>query len=233
MPAPDWVQKMLCIILPNRRTVSPEFFLWVRTWQLLSCHTCPVRSPSLCEQGKLLFSTFLTRNKLKELPMSQKKRVGCHQQEQLNLPPEYSVFYSSQCVINNRNIKMRRWRESQISNSLTRQNNDFARASHFFVPFFAINWRNCLPIGHNNTKHFLCPIRSRHPLEFLELVSWESVPRGSFTCTWKLSSRPFSQPDWLPLGLRGCWITWLWSLSEELLVCRFLGTFSTAAVYCL
>ena len=27
MPAPDWAQKMLCIIVPNRRTASPEFFL--------------------------------------------------------------------------------------------------------------------------------------------------------------------------------------------------------------
>ena len=36
-------------------------------------------------------------------------------------------------------IKMRRRRESQISNSLTRQNNNFARASHFFVHFFAVN----------------------------------------------------------------------------------------------
>ena len=62
--------------------------------------------------------------------------------------------------------------------------------------------RDCLPIGHNNTKHFLCPIRSRHPLEFLEIVRWESVPRGSFARTWKLSSRLFSRPDWLPLGLR-------------------------------
>ena len=26
MLAPDWAQKKLCIILPNRRTVSPEFF---------------------------------------------------------------------------------------------------------------------------------------------------------------------------------------------------------------
>ena len=26
MPSPDWAQKMLCIIVPNRRTVSPEFF---------------------------------------------------------------------------------------------------------------------------------------------------------------------------------------------------------------
>ena len=61
----------------------------------------------------------------------------------------------------------------------------------------------CLPIGHNNTKHFLCPIRSRHPLEFLEIVRWESVPRGSSVLTWKLSSRLFSRADWLPLGLRG------------------------------
>ena len=38
---------------------------------------------------------------------------------------------------------------------------------------------------------------------FLEIALRESVPRGSFTCTWKLSSRPFSRPDWLPLGLRG------------------------------
>ena len=52
-------------------------------------------------------------------------------------------------------------------------------------------------------KHFLCPIRSRHPLEFLEIARWESVPRGSFTRTWKLSSRLFSRPGWLPLGLRG------------------------------
>ena len=55
MPAPDWAQKMLCIIVSNRRTVSPEFFSWVRTRLLLFYHTCPVRSPSLCEQGNLYF----------------------------------------------------------------------------------------------------------------------------------------------------------------------------------
>ena len=60
-PVPDWAQKMLCIIVPNRRTVSPELFSWVRTRRLLSRRTCPVRSPSLCVQGKLLFCTFLTR----------------------------------------------------------------------------------------------------------------------------------------------------------------------------
>ena len=36
MLAPDWAQKKLCIILPNRQTVSPEFFSWVRTRRLLS-----------------------------------------------------------------------------------------------------------------------------------------------------------------------------------------------------
>ena len=73
--------------------------------------------------------------------------------------------------------------------------------------------RNCSPIGHNNTKLFLCPIRSRHLLEFLEIVRWESVPRGSFARTWKLSSGLFSLPDWLPLSLRG----WLFtSVAEDL-----------------
>ena len=139
MLAPDWAQKMLCIIVPNRRTVSPEFFSWVRTRRLLSRHTCPVRSPSLCVQGKLLFSTFLTRNE--GTTDESKKRLGCYQQEQFNLPREYSVFDSSQCIVNNSKLKMRRRRESQISNSLTRQNNNFARASRFFVYFFAVTER--------------------------------------------------------------------------------------------
>ena len=35
MPAPDWAQKMLCIIVSNRRTVAPKFFSWVYTRLLL------------------------------------------------------------------------------------------------------------------------------------------------------------------------------------------------------
>ena len=39
--------------------------------------------------------------------------------------------------------------------------------------------RGCgLPIERNNTKHFLCPIRSQHLLYCLEMVRWESVPRA-------------------------------------------------------
>ena len=137
MPSPDWAQKMLCIIVPNRRTHLLSSFRAVRTGRLLSRHTCMVHSPSLCVQGKLLFSTFLTRNE--GTTDESKKRLGCYQQEQFNLPREYSVFDGSQCIVNNRKFKMRRRRESQISNSLTRQNNNFARASHFFVHFFAVN----------------------------------------------------------------------------------------------
>ena len=137
MSAPDWAQKMLCIIVPNRRTASPGFFSWVCTRRLLSCHTCPVRSPSLRVQRKLLFSTFLTRNE--GTTDESKKRLGCYQQEQFNLPREYSVFDGSQCIVNNRKFEKWRRRESQINNSLTRQNNNFARASRFFVHFFAVN----------------------------------------------------------------------------------------------
>ena len=54
MLVPDWAQKMLCIIVPNRRTASPQFFSWVRTRRLLSRHSCQVRC--------FVHQAFLTRN---------------------------------------------------------------------------------------------------------------------------------------------------------------------------
>ena len=109
--ASGWAHKMLCITVPNRRTASPEFFSWVRTRQLLSRHTCRARSPSLCAQGKLFFP--LSYPETKELPMSRKKRLGCYEQEQLNLPREYPVFDGSQCIVNNGKFKMWRRQESK------------------------------------------------------------------------------------------------------------------------
>ena len=53
-------------------------------------------------------------------------------------------------------------------------------------------------------QSILCPIRSQHSLDRLEMVWWESVPRGVSAYAWKLSSRLFSRLDWLPLCLRGC-----------------------------
>ena len=98
MLAPDWAQKMLCIIVPNRRTASPEFFSWVRTRLsailLLSLHTCPVRSPMLCVQGELSFLLYLnfpTRNE--RTTDESEKRFWSYQQEHFNLHWENSVFW--------------------------------------------------------------------------------------------------------------------------------------------
>ena len=116
------------IIVPYWRTVSPEFFLWVRTWLLLFRHSCPVRSASFPNQKRRNYRWV-------------EKRFGCYQQEQFNLHWENSVSDGSQCIVNNRKFKMKRRRESKKSNSLTRQNNNFARASRFFVHFFAVTAR--------------------------------------------------------------------------------------------
>ena len=128
---------LIVLLCPIGEQFSPEFFSWVRTRRLLSCNTCPVRSPSLCVQGKLSFYTFLTRNE--GTTDQSKKRLGFYQQEQFNLPREYSVFDSSQYIVNNRKFKMWQRRETQKSNTLTRQEKNFARASHFFVHFFVVN----------------------------------------------------------------------------------------------
>ena len=52
MLAPDWAQKMLCIIVPNRRTVSSEFFSLVGRRRLLSRHSCLVCSPRFPNQER-------------------------------------------------------------------------------------------------------------------------------------------------------------------------------------
>ena len=75
---------------------SANSFSWVLFREfvhdgLLSCHTCPVRSPSLCEQGKLLFSTFLTRNE--GTTVESKKRLGYYQQEQVQFAPRILCFW--------------------------------------------------------------------------------------------------------------------------------------------
>ena len=45
MLAPDWAQKCFVLLCPIGEQRLPEFFSCVRTRWLLSCHSCPVRSP--------------------------------------------------------------------------------------------------------------------------------------------------------------------------------------------
>ena len=73
----------------------------------------------LVRARETFISTFLTRNE--GTTDESKKRLGCYQQEQFNLPREYSVFDSSHCIVNNRNIKMRRRPEGQTSNRAKQQ----------------------------------------------------------------------------------------------------------------
>ena len=91
---------MLCIIVPNQWTVSPEFFAWVRTRRLLCHHSCPVCSLSLPNQKRRNYRWV-------------EKRLRCYQQEQFILHWENSVSDGSQCIVNNRKFKMRRRRESK------------------------------------------------------------------------------------------------------------------------
>ena len=100
MLAPDWTQKMLCIIAPNRQTVSREFFSWVRMRRLFSRRSCPVRSPSFPNQKWRKYRWV-------------DKRFGCYQQEQFNLHWETFVSDGSQCIVNNRKFNMQRRRESK------------------------------------------------------------------------------------------------------------------------
>ena len=71
---------------------SADRFSWVRTRWLLSCHSCAVYSPSF-------------PNQTKELPMSRKmfRMLSAWAREN-------SVSDGSQCIVNNRKLKMRRCR---------------------------------------------------------------------------------------------------------------------------
>ena len=64
---------------------------------------------------------------------------------------------------------MRRRRESQISNRLTRQNNNFARASRFFVHFFARQMRNFT----------FCEGRKQAMTKFILFMNLDIVDRNS------------------------------------------------------
>ena len=76
-------------------------------------------------------------------------------------------------------------------------------------------------------NHGLCCSCTKEIHATRKLLVWYLVLRGSFTRTSKLSSRPFSRPYWLPLGLRG-WLLFTIKLFFLLLlfVCSEVRLFS-------
>ena len=172
MLVPDWAQKMLCIIVPNRRTVSPEFFSWVRTRRLLSRHSCPVRSPSFPNQKRRNYRWV-------------EKRFGCYQQEQFNLHWENSVSDGSQCIVNNRNFKMKRRRESK--KAIAWQGKTTTLLVHHAFLYISLP---SLHDYHVKMPNFtFCEGRKQAMTKFILFMNLDMVDRNSapeeFACIWQ------------------------------------------------
>ena len=100
--------------------------------------------------------------------------------------PENILFlYGSQVMVNKRKFGMWRRRESQISNSFTRQNNNFARASLFFVHFFAVNYTTTREMP----NFTFCEGRKQAMTKFILFMKLDMVDRNSapeeFACIWQ------------------------------------------------
>ena len=159
------------------QTVSPEFFLWVRTqWLILSRHTCPVCSPSLCVQGKLLFSTFLTRNKGTTDELN--KRLGYYQQEQLNLPREYSVFDGSQ--LRGSGDEKFKWVTAWQGTTTT---------LHVHHAFLYISLLSTARLSVKMPNFTFCEGRKQAMTKFILFMNLDMVERNSapeeFACIWQ------------------------------------------------
>ena len=127
MLAPDWAQKCFVLLCP----IGEQFLL-------SSFREFVHDGYYLATVARFVHQAFLTRQRNYRWV---EKRFGCYQQEQFNLHWENSVSDGSQCIVNNRKFKMRRrWTRSQKRAIawLTRQNDNFARASLFVVHFFAV-----------------------------------------------------------------------------------------------
>ena len=93
----------------------------------------------LATVARFVHQDFLTRN---EGTTDESKNVSDAISRSNSICTEKnSISDGSQCIVNHRKFKMKRRRESKKSNSLTRQSNNFARASRFFVYFFAVTER--------------------------------------------------------------------------------------------
>ena len=104
---------------------------------------CPIGEQHLLssfrEFVRFVNQAFLIRN---EGTTDESKNVWMRPAGAIQFALRNYVSDGSQCIVNNRMFKMQRRRESKKSNSLTRENNDFARAaSRIFVHSFAVTAR--------------------------------------------------------------------------------------------
>ena len=114
---------------------SANSFSWVLFVSLYTTAIARFVHQACACKGNFYF--LLSWLETKELPMSRKNVWDAISGSNSICLENILFFDGPQYIVNNRKFKMRRRRGSQISNSLIRQNNNFARASRFFVLFSA------------------------------------------------------------------------------------------------
>ena len=153
------------------------------------------------------FYFLLSWPETKELPMSRKNVWDAISRSNWIFPREYFVFENSQCIVNNRKFKMRwRW-ESQINNSLTRQNTTL-QVHHTFL-YISLPSTARLPVNMHNFT--FCEGRKQAVTKFilfmnLDMVDGNPAPE-EFACIWQ-SKRVRIITIWTMQCFCGCQSSW-------------------------
>ena len=93
-----------------------------------------------------------------------------------------------------------RWKTPWVL-TLTRDSHD--RVSSCRVQTHEKNWGDAVHRLGTIIQSIFCA-STRLTIIFWKWSGESQYPGGSSACAWKLLSHFFSQPDWPPLGLRGC-----------------------------
>ena len=97
VPTPDWAQKMLCIIVHNRRTVSPEFFFASSyTTAIVSTTACLAYAPKKCTQSGNFQFDIKSASDFKIL--SAQKLTTLFQNTSLSLPQVFTLASVTSCA---------------------------------------------------------------------------------------------------------------------------------------
>ena len=162
MLPPDWAQKMLCIIVPNRQTASLEFFSWVRTWQLLSRHTCLARAPKKCKQsGNLQFDKLL----ISKFSLPENRNLGTY--VRVFVKPLYQKYKLElttgiQACINHAFVNIRKFQIPQRQQALK------SHVKSEFEFFHSLSWFNTPTCLLCKGKWTLLELNSYQPYPSLE-----------------------------------------------------------------
>ena len=161
----------------GRKSSSKNSFSWIL---FVTPYTTAIVSPhslssftKLVRTGETVILYF--PNQKQRNNRGVEKRLGYYQQRAIEFAPRIFCFWRI-------TIKMQRRWEIQISNSLTRQNNNFARASRFFVHFFSVN---CTSVPVKMLNFTFCKGRKQAITKFILFMNFD-MPSEEFVCIWQI-----------------------------------------------